>query len=73
VKIDPQAAPVAPYNLIATREWLLLVARTRDRFESISLNSLAFAGALLAKSEEQLSLLKQHGPMAAIQGVTLAE
>jgi ATP adenylyltransferase/5',5'''-P-1,P-4-tetraphosphate phosphorylase II len=31
---------------------------------------LAFAGALLVKNDEELELLKQHGPMAALKAVS---
>ena len=49
---------------------MLLVPRTRERFESISLNALAFAGALLVRSESEMDVLKRHGPMHALQHVT---
>ena len=38
-------------------------------FAGISLNALAFAGALLVRSQEQLDLLRQQGPLAALQHV----
>lgn len=69
--LDAFASQPPAYNLVLTREWMLLIPRSRDKFHSISLNSLAFAGALLVKNEEQLALLKQHGPMAALRAVTL--
>jgi ATP adenylyltransferase len=51
------------YNLLATREWMLIVPRSQEHFQSISVNSLGFAGALLVKNELEMQLLKQHGPM----------
>jgi len=57
------------YNLLLTRRWMLLVPRSRERFESISLNALAFAGALLVRDEHQMAALKQHGPMTALKHV----
>lgn len=66
------AAPrLAPYNLLATREWMLVVPRSQDRFEAISLNALAFAGALLVKNQLQLERLRRCGPMAALEAVTM--
>jgi ATP adenylyltransferase len=73
VGLDPQAARLAPYNLLVTREWMLLVPRVRESFESISLNALAFAGALLVKNEKQLASLKHHGPLAALRAVVEEE
>ncbi len=58
-----------PYCLIVTREWMLLVPRSREFFEDISINSLGFAGALLVRNEEQMTILKQRGPMTALKNV----
>jgi ATP adenylyltransferase len=59
----------AAYNLLVTRRWMLLVPRSREHFEGISLNALAFAGALLVRDSEQLQLLKRCGPMTALRYV----
>lgn len=59
----------APYNLLATRDWLMLVPRSQESFADISVNSLGFAGALLVRSPEQLQLLKQMGPLQLLQAV----
>jgi ATP adenylyltransferase len=63
--------PSGPYNLLVTREWMLLVPRTHECFEGISLNAMAFAGALLVRDEQQMNVLQQHGPMTALCYVTL--
>ncbi len=60
-----------PYNLLLTREWMLLVPRARECFDSISVNSLGFAGALLVQNEEQMRLLKQCGGMAVLKHTAL--
>jgi len=59
-----------PYNLLVTRRWLLLVPRSEESFEGISINALGFAGALLVKDTTQLAVLKRHGPMTALRHVT---
>ena len=58
-----------PYNLLATRRWLLLVPRSEEYFEGISINALGFAGALLVKDTTQLAVLRSHGPMTALRHV----
>jgi ATP adenylyltransferase len=58
------------YNLLLTRDWMLLLPRRRETFKSISLNALAFAGALLVRDRQQLVELKRGGLMAALQHVT---
>jgi len=56
-----------PYNLLFTREWMLLVPRSRERFEGISINALGFAGTLLVWNEGQMEALRDHGPMTALR------
>lgn len=57
------------YNLLATREWMFLVPRSQEAFDSISVNSLGFAGALFVRNSEQMKLLKEHGPMGILTHV----
>ncbi|BAZ39539.1 Ap4A phosphorylase II [Calothrix sp. NIES-4101] len=59
------------YNLLATRKWMLLVPRLCECFESISVNSLGFAGALLVRNTEQLQLLQEYRPMNILKSVTV--
>ncbi|TAF07301.1 MAG: phosphorylase [Nostocales cyanobacterium] len=58
------------YNFLATREWMLIVPRSYEEFESISVNSLGFAGALLVRNSEQMQLLKEIGPMNLLKNIT---
>ena len=59
------------YNLLATREWMLIIPRSREDFHGISINSLGFAGALLVRTQEQMQIIKQHGPMTILKNVAL--
>lgn len=61
--------PGGAYNLLATREWMLLVPRSQESFASISVNALGFAGALLVRNQQQLTTLKETGPLAVLQQV----
>jgi sulfate adenylyltransferase (ADP) / ATP adenylyltransferase len=56
----------APYNLLCTREWMLLVPRSRADYQGINLNALAFAGSLLVRTPEQAALIRRDGPMNAL-------
>jgi ATP adenylyltransferase len=60
-----------PYCLLLTRQWMLLVPRSREFFDSISINSLGFAGALLVRDSEQMDLIKKIGPMNVLNTVAL--
>jgi ATP adenylyltransferase len=60
-----------PYCFLMTREWMLLVPRTRECFAGISLNALAFAGSLFVRNEEQYARLQNAGAMNALRAVTV--
>jgi len=60
----------APYNLLATKQWMLIVPRVRECFESISLNALAFAGSFFVRNQQQREVLKTRGPFAALRHVS---
>lgn len=57
------------YNLLMTREWMLIVPRKFEEFESISVNSLGFAGTLLVKNQQQMQLLKNINPINLLNHV----
>jgi len=61
----------APYNLLVTHAWMLVVPRTRADFEGIDVNGLAFAGSLFVRDEAQLETVRRLGPWAILRGVTL--
>ena len=63
------ACESAPYNLLMARGWMLLVPRSRATFEGIPVNSLAFAGALFVRDEDELRAVERTGPMAVLRGV----
>jgi len=60
-----------PYNLLVAPEWMLLVPRSREFFEDVSFNSLAFAGSLFVRNEKQLKQIKFSRPMNALKSVTI--
>jgi len=59
------------YNLLATLRWMMLVPRSREHFEGISINALGFAGELLVMDRDQLATILRHGPMAALEAVAI--
>jgi len=60
-----------PYNLLVTRDWMLLVPRSREYFSDISFNSLAFAGSLFVRNEKQLDQIKAFRPIKALKSVAI--
>jgi ATP adenylyltransferase len=57
-----------PYNLLVTHEWMLVVPRSRDRFEGISINSLAFAGSFFVRDAAHARTIAAAGPMSVLRG-----
>jgi ATP adenylyltransferase len=60
-----------PYSLVVTHEWMLVVPRARDRFDGISINTLAFAGSLFVRDAAQLEAITRAGPMRVLASVAL--
>jgi ATP adenylyltransferase len=60
-----------PYNLVIAPRWMLLVPRRRERFETISVNALGFAGSLFARTREQVNLVRARGPMNVLRAVAV--
>ena len=63
----------APYNLLVRRGWMLVVPRSRERFESISVNALGFAGSFFLRSQEALDRVRAAGPMQVLRAVAVPE
>ncbi|MBD2298764.1 phosphorylase [Nostoc sp. FACHB-190] len=73
IEIVDSQTPSAAYNLLATKEWMLIVPRSQEKYQSISVNSLGFAGALLVRNEQEMQLLKNTGPMNILKEVAVQE
>lgn len=61
-----------PYNLLATREWMMVVPRSRESYAGVSVNSLGFAGSFLARNRAQVRSIRAAGPISVLQGVGFA-
>ena len=60
-----------PYNLLATRRWMMLVPRARECFQGISVNALGFAGSLFVRDQRQLGIIRDCGPMTVLTSVAV--
>lgn len=58
------------YNLLLTRDWIMIVPRREKRSGSIPLNALSFAGILFAKTEVHHLVAKHKGPLKMFEEVT---
>lgn len=68
--LEAEPAPRGPYNLLATRERLVVVPRRSAAFEGIPVNALGFAGSLFVRNAEDLARLRAVGPLGVLRGVT---
>lgn len=78
IRHDPDYPPGSPsYNVIFTLEHMHLIPRRHEAYkveetqELISVNSLGFAGLLLAKSDSELETMKNEGISKILRGVGL--
>lgn len=71
LSISADADPMPPYNLLVSREWLLLVPRRCEKWHDMSVNSLGYAGSLFVRDDHQVEHLRAVGPLAALAAVSL--
>jgi ATP adenylyltransferase len=62
----------APYNLLATRRWMMLVPRRCESCAAVPVNALGFAGYLLARDQAQFHQLQAMGPLTVLRQVAIA-
>jgi ATP adenylyltransferase len=67
--LDPDGDRVAPHNLLMTRDWLLLVPRSRAELGAIEVNALGFAGALLLNDDHDVERVRELGPLQVLRRV----
>ncbi|MFM6357643.1 MAG: phosphorylase [Planktothrix sp.] len=72
LSVNDQPLQSGAYNLLATRNWMMIIPRSQEEFEGISINSLGFAGGLLVRNSEQLQWLKSYHPLTVLKQVGIA-
>jgi sulfate adenylyltransferase (ADP) / ATP adenylyltransferase len=65
------ARQAAPYNLLLTPHWMLLVPRTAEHAQCISVNALGFAGSLFVRDCAQMETVRRIGPMTLLERVAI--
>ena len=61
-----------PYNFLANDEWMLVVPRSRERCEGISVNALGFAGSMFVRNREGIDEVRRIGPLTMLAAVAVA-
>lgn len=67
-----RGSPMAPYNLVLTKKWILVVPRSRRMHGGVDVNGMGFMGCLLARGEEARATLRETAPSAILRGVGYA-
>jgi len=69
VDVDGEPLQSAPYNLLVTTRWMMLVPRRAEHSEGVSINALGFAGSLFVRDETQMDIIRTRGPMSILKEV----
>jgi ATP adenylyltransferase len=62
LQLEGAVSASSSYNLLVTREWMVLIPRERHEVEGVPVNALGFGGALLVRNRQQLAELRRRGP-----------
>lgn len=73
IEVDGALRQSDPYNLLITRQWMLLIPRSKEFADSISVNALGFAGSLLVRDVWQMQTVQRRGPLNLLAEVSLPQ
>jgi sulfate adenylyltransferase (ADP) / ATP adenylyltransferase len=73
IDANGQAQLSAPYNLLITPRWMLLVPRAAERVETVAVNALGFAGSLFVRDAAQMRTVERLGPVNVLRQVAIAQ
>ncbi|MFO1418708.1 MAG: hypothetical protein U1E83_08555 [Methylotetracoccus sp.] len=62
-----------PYNLIMTRRWMMVVPRSVESHEGISVNALGFVGSLFVRNRSDYARVLDLGPLSLLRAVAVTE
>ncbi|KVD55504.1 phosphorylase [Burkholderia ubonensis] len=69
IDVDGEAHQSSAYNLLVMPQGLLLVPRSMECVDGISINALGFAGSLFVRDAAQMQVIRTLGPMAVLRRV----
>jgi ATP adenylyltransferase len=67
--VQADGADPAPHNLLMTREWMMMIPRSRASEGPLDVNALGFAGTLVARCDRDLEWLRAIGPLELLRRV----
>lgn len=57
------------FNLLAGDGWLMVVPRSREHFDEVSINALSYGGTLYVRRPEQVEAIRATGPLRVLAAV----
>jgi len=57
------------FNLLTGDGWLMLVPRSREHFDEVSINALSYGGTLYVRRPEQVEAIRATGPLRVLAAV----
>ena len=57
------------YNTIATKEFMMVVPRSKEGSGPVSCNAMAFAGSFFVRGTDELEFIKEKGPFEILKAV----
>jgi sulfate adenylyltransferase (ADP) / ATP adenylyltransferase len=71
LKLSPGSdGMMPPHNMLMTRDYLWVIPRRKGNHEGLAVNALGFAGMLLVRDKNQLSLLDRIGCLELLKAVS---
>jgi len=68
--LKPGADGLLPQcNVLVGSGWLLMLPRSQEHFEGISMSAVCFAGTLYTRTPEQIEAIRRVGPLQALAAV----
>ncbi len=68
--LQPGADGLLPsFNMLVGDGWLLLVPRSQEHFEGVSINALSFGGTIYVRQPEQVELIRSTGALKVLAAV----
>lgn len=58
-----------PCNMLAGDGWMLVLPRSREHFEGVSLNALSYGGTVYVREPAQIEAIRSAGPLMALAAV----
>ncbi|MHB1375477.1 MAG: ATP adenylyltransferase family protein [Thauera sp.] len=58
-----------PFNLLVHDGWMLVLPRSQECFEGISMSAVCFGGTLYTRQREQIESIRRVGPLQALAAV----